>query len=121
MPLSQNLFSDQFVVVSATGQDPDGKPTIIGNFAIAVDDHSIVYAVTNADNPAVALNSVLIAAKGVFGNAILTVNATDINGVALPAETVTFSVVQKPAVAINLTVGTPATIDANTPPQPAGW
>lgn len=118
MSLSQNLFNDQFVVVSASGDVPGSTLTA---FAVTVDDHSVVYAVTNADNPAVAVDSVLIAARGVLGTAVLTVNASDINGVALPPQTVTFSIVAKPATAINLSVGAPATIDANTPPVPAGW
>jgi hypothetical protein len=118
---TQNLFIDQFVVVSAAGADENGKVAAIAGMSVSVDDHAIVYAVTSIDSTAVAVDSVLIAAKGVEGTAVLTINATDAAGVALPAQTVTFNVTAKPAVVLNLTVGTPATIDANTPTQPVGW
>lgn len=123
MSLSQNLLPNQYVVVTASGLDAGNPPNSapIAAFAVTIDDHSKAYAVTNADDGRVPVDAVLVAAKGPLGNYVLTVNATDANSVALPAATVAFSTVVGPAVSINLSLGTPLTIDGNTPVQPAGW
>lgn len=111
------LFPNQNVQCVASGVGAGNNPAAVQSITIAVDNHAIIYVVQDPGHP----QNITVVARGPLGTANLTVNAQDADGTALPPDTISFQVVVGLAIAIVVTVGTPAVDDITTPPIPAGW
>jgi hypothetical protein len=116
-----NLLPNQTSTVTVNGADAGGNPAPVTDVAATIDNHTIAYAATSANDTRIPANAVVVVARGPVGTFSLTVNAKDANGNTLPPQTQAFAVVAGPAVVFSLSVGTPTTIGSGTPNMPAGW
>lgn len=119
--MSTPLQPGQQAIVTVAGADAGSNPAPVTITSYTVDNHAIVYAVGNDINQLVPAGEIDIVARGPAGTAVLTVNANNALGSALPPETTTFIGETGPAVGFTLSVGAPFATGPNTPGIPAGW
>jgi len=112
--MSVVLFPQQNVVVTVSGTDVHGNGAPLTEITADIDNHAMAYVVVSG-------NQATVVTLGTIGSFNLIVNAKDVNGVVLPAQSLGFQTEAGPAVGFNLAAGTVQNDDITTPPKPAGW